>query len=81
MLIMAMLEDIMDYEGGNMTLKRYFEFFGELIRTGQAWSLQGMYGRAAKDLIEGGLIDRAGNVNWDEINKREIDTESMLYDE
>jgi hypothetical protein len=36
-----------------------------LIGTRLAYSLQGWFGRSAESLIEQGLIDREGIVNWD----------------
>lgn len=34
-----------------------------LIGSGAVWSLQGFYGRTAKDLINSGRIDMQGNIN------------------
>jgi len=53
---------IMDYETGELDDKRLLELFAELIRSGQAWSLQGSYGRTARDLIEAGLIEEDGSI-------------------
>ena len=56
------LQDMIDYESGEMETDRYIRFFAYLIRTGQAWRLQGMYGRTAAGLIESGIIDENGNI-------------------
>jgi len=45
---------IMDLEGGTISEERAIEGFQHLIDTGLAWSLQGSYGRAARQLIESG---------------------------
>ena len=46
---------IMDYESGTMGQEEAVRFFQGLINTGMAWTLQGSYGRTARDLIEAGL--------------------------
>lgn len=53
---------IMDYETGELDDARLLDLFAELIRTGQAWSLQGHYGRTARDIIDAGLIDEDGTI-------------------
>jgi hypothetical protein len=49
------LDKIMAWEAGEMTAEAEAEFFQELIDSGLAWKLQGMYGRAAAHLIEQGV--------------------------
>lgn len=68
---------MMDYEGGNLTKAEFLTLFSRLIKNGQAWSLQGFYGRQAKALIDAGLIDRQGNIQWANAG----DTKEMLYAE
>ncbi len=46
---------IMDFESGEISMERLIEGFQHLIDTGQAWKLQGFYGRTVKRLIEGGF--------------------------
>ena len=48
------VDDIIDYENGDMDWDRLVDFFQNLIDTGMAWSLQGVYGRMAQSLIEEG---------------------------
>jgi len=36
--------------------EQYLEAWQHLVDTGLAWSLQGWFGRTARDLIEGGYI-------------------------
>jgi hypothetical protein len=52
----------MQYESGNMSPSETLKFFGELIRDGTCWHLQGCYGRQANDFIQNGLIDDKGNI-------------------
>jgi hypothetical protein len=59
---MNLVDKIIQFEMGEMTDKEIIELFAELVKTGQAWMLQGSYGRLARRLIETGYIDRRGNV-------------------
>ena len=49
-----MVNEIMEYEGGDMSNERMIAFFQKLIDSGMAWTLQGHYGRTADALIKGG---------------------------
>ena len=60
---------IIEYEGGRLTDKKTLELFGELIKTGKAWSLQGHYGRTARALIDDCWIDEKGKVNIDKVKQ------------
>ena len=58
---MDMLDKIIAWEGGEMTTEEeVISFFQELINNGMAWTLQGSYGRTAKDLIDMGVCHVAG---------------------
>ena len=48
------VQDIIDYENGDMDWDRIVEMFQKLIDSGQVWTLQGSYGRMAQRLIENG---------------------------
>tara|TARA_Y100001973_G_C5192886_1_gene332156 strand:+ start:565 stop:753 length:189 start_codon:yes stop_codon:yes gene_type:complete len=51
---MPNVQDIIDYEEGEMEWERMIEFFQEMIDSGIVWSLQGSYGRTAHRLIVDG---------------------------
>lgn len=53
---------IIAFESGELDDAGVLKLFAELIRTGQAWSLQGTYGRSAATLIRGGYIDQDGSL-------------------
>jgi hypothetical protein len=53
---------MMAWEGGKMTAEEYLHLFSALIENGQAWTLQGMYGREATSLIDAGLITKTGKI-------------------
>lgn len=54
--------DIIAYENGDLSALGTLELFSILIRTGQVWSLQGSYGRAAIAFLDEGLIDGDGTI-------------------
>lgn len=65
---------IMEYESGNISDKNYLEMFSYLIKTGQAWSLQGsLYGRPARDLIVSGVIDKSGKIDWEKVEEMRME--------
>jgi hypothetical protein len=57
-----MINEIIAYESGELNDTKTLELFSELVKNGQAWSLQGHYGRTATALIEGGFLTRAGEI-------------------
>lgn len=59
---MDLINKIIAYESGELDAEKTLELFSELIKTGQVWHLQGMYGRTAKRLIEHGYLDIHGNI-------------------
>jgi hypothetical protein len=50
------IDKILDYENGMLTEDETVELFQELVDNGMAWTLQGHYGRTARDLIESGQV-------------------------
>jgi hypothetical protein len=64
---MSILDQIMAYEDGEQTEEEYFAMFAELVKTGLAWQLQGVYGRTAVEgeqhhLRPTGRTGRAGQL-------------------
>jgi len=53
---------LMDYEAGDLDGMGTLELFSHLVSTGQAWSLQGHYGRNADALINAGWLDSRGEI-------------------
>ena len=53
---------IMSYEEGALGDRATLVLFSYLIKSGQAWTLQGHYGRTAHALLEDGWIDRQGKI-------------------
>lgn len=56
---MEMIDQIMKYEGGELGNQETIDLFQRLIDNGMAWTLQGHYGRLARDLIDIGLCHPA----------------------
>lgn len=54
---------IIEFEGGELDDEGVIALFQYLVDTGQAWTLQGFYGRTAKALIEGGYVRTANDTN------------------
>lgn len=50
------------YEAGSLTGNEALDLFSFLVKTGQAYTLQGNYGRAATTLIEAGYLDKTGKI-------------------
>ena len=55
---MVNMNDIVDYENGDMDWDRLVDFFQGLVDTGMAWTLQGHYGRMAQSLIDEGYVEK-----------------------
>jgi hypothetical protein len=50
------------FENGELSNGEALELFGELVKTGMAWELQGAYGRTAGDLIGRGFLTEEGDI-------------------
>lgn len=59
----ATVDQLIAYEQGDLGPRETVELFARLIKTGQAWVLQGHYGRAASSFIEAGVITEGGEVS------------------
>lgn len=57
-----LVDHIIAYEQGELSDLETLHLFAALIADGSVWSLQGSYGRAAKSLIESGLITQSGDI-------------------
>jgi hypothetical protein len=53
---------LIEYECNDADEETILNLFSYLIKSKMAWSLQGSYGRMAKRLIDGGYIDKDGNI-------------------
>ncbi len=58
----SMVDAIIKYEQGELGPDEEVELFAHLIKTGQAWSLQGHYGRTAVAMIQAGLVNPEGDI-------------------
>lgn len=58
---------IIAYESGEMTDENVVELFSELVKSGMAWSLQGHYGRTAQGLIESGILNEVGEIDYERL--------------
>lgn len=63
--IVNLVDFIIQFEEGKLDQEDTLELFSYLIKSGQAWQLQGSYGRAAAGLIENGIINKDGSINHD----------------
>jgi hypothetical protein len=71
------IDYLIAFEGGELDDIDTVLFFQYLIDTGQAWSLQGFYGRTAKSLIEQGYCFRADDLNRPGIVDASVDVPAL----
>ena len=69
---------IMAYESGELDEAGILKLFSELIKSGQAWSLQGSYGRTAKALIDAGYINEKGTITKDVVDTELAPEQNLL---
>jgi hypothetical protein len=56
------IDTIIAFETGQLGWQDTLEMFAELVKTKQAWSLQGSYGRFARSLIGEGWLSEDGEI-------------------
>lgn len=56
------LDEIIAYEMGELNDIETIKLFSKLVQNGNAWSLQGHYGRTATALIRGEYLTSAGEI-------------------
>jgi hypothetical protein len=59
---MVSVDLIIAFETGELSNDDTIRMFGEMVKDGSAWHLQGMYGRGAKSLIDRGYLSPSGEV-------------------
>lgn len=52
----ALVDQLAEYESGEMSDDDTINLFQDLVNTGLAWQLQGSYGRQAAAMLEAGMI-------------------------
>lgn len=61
-MLPKLADRIIAFEQGELDDAGAIDLFAELVRTGVAWTLQGSYGRAARNLIDAGYITGDGTI-------------------
>lgn len=56
------VDEIMAFENGELDEAEILTLFSGLVKSGQAWTLQGSYGRFAARLIDGGYLSETGEI-------------------
>ena len=56
------LDQIMEYESGELNDKGIIEMFSDMVKDGTVWQLQGSYGRTAEAFIFNEILDKQGNI-------------------
>ena len=58
---MTNIDQMLDYELGNLSEEETIALFQALVDTGLAWRLNGNYGKKARKLLEAGAIKTPGS--------------------
>jgi len=67
-----LVDNIIDYENGELGDVKTLELFSHLIKTGKIYSLQGSYGRTARALIESEWLFADGNINKQKVEDNDL---------
>jgi hypothetical protein len=51
---------IINFKAGSISDHEELELFSALIKSGEAWSVEGIFAQRAKELISLGLVSKAG---------------------
>lgn len=62
---MDRVDFIIAYESGGLTAEEIVDGFQDMINDGSVWSLQGFYGRMAKDLLDAGYCTLPDHPTYD----------------
>lgn len=57
---MDQIDKMIAWENGELSDQETTDLFASLIQSGVVWSLQGMYGRFAQQLIKAGYLTDSG---------------------
>ena len=68
---MKYINSISDYENGDLGFVEIIELLSDLMKSGTINHLQGNYGRTACHLVEEGLIESNGTIDWDSVDNAE----------
>lgn len=60
------------------TAEEWVIAYAHLIKNGLVWHFQGFYGRTASRLIESGLINHAGDIDWEIFRSLQISENYMF---
>jgi hypothetical protein len=60
--MIGLVDILEDYEAGYLGPQEQLELFAQFVRTGQAWTLGGLYARTARHLVTAGYITPTGQI-------------------
>ncbi len=59
---MNTIDQIIAHEQGDLDIRGTVDLFSSLVKNGQAWILQGHYGRQAQALIDHNILSKNGEI-------------------
>lgn len=60
--------NVWEVEGNELSTAEELKHWANLIESGQCWTLQGWYGRTARELIENNIITAKGEIILNQAN-------------